>query len=46
MNRLTIKVTTNEDDMKIHFKELLEEMVEHNEINSFIILEEKGVENE
>ena len=42
MNRLTIKVTTNEEDMKIHFNELLKEMVEHDEISSFIILEEKG----
>lgn len=46
MNRLTIKITTNEEDMKMHFKKLLEEMVEHDEIKGFIILEEKGVENE
>ena len=44
MNKLTIKITTNEEDMKFHFKELLEEMAEHDEINSFIILEDKGVE--
>ena len=44
MNRLTIKVTTNEEDMKIHFNEMLKEMVEHDEINSYIILEEKGVD--
>ena len=25
MNRLTIKVTTNEDDMKMHFNELLKD---------------------
>ena len=46
MNRLTIKVTTNEDDMKMHFNELLKEMVEHDEITAYVILEEKGVENE
>ena len=46
MNRLTIKVTTNEDGMKMHFNEMLKEMVEHDEITAFIILEEKGVENE
>mgnify|MGYP007122042493 CR=1 FL=1 len=41
MNRLIIKVTTNEEGMKAYFNELLKEMVEHDEINSFIILEEK-----
>ena len=46
MNRLTIKVTTNEEGMKMHFNELLKEMAEHDEISSFIILEEKGAEGE
>lgn len=41
MNRLTIKVTTNEEDMKVYFNELLKGMVEHDEITGYIILEEK-----
>ncbi len=41
MNRLTIKVTTNEEGMKAYFNELLKEMVEHEEITGYIILEEK-----
>jgi hypothetical protein len=41
MNRLTIKVTTNEEGMKVHFNELLKGMVEHDEITGYIILEEK-----
>lgn len=44
MNRLTIKVTTNEEGMKAYFNELLKEMAEHDEITGYIILEEKGVE--
>lgn len=46
MNRLTIKITTNEEDMKMHFKKLLEEMAEHDEITAFIILEEKNVSSD
>lgn len=44
MNKLTIKITTNEEDMKIHFNELLKEMAEHDEITGYTIIEEKGVE--
>ena len=44
MNRLTIKVTTNEEGMTVHFHELLKEMAEHDEITGYSILEEKGVE--
>ena len=40
MNRLIIKVTTNEEGMKVHFNELLKEMVEHDEITGYIILED------
>ena len=41
MNKITIKIATNEEDMKEYFRKLLSEMMEHDEIVTFIITEEK-----
>lgn len=42
MNKITIRIATEEEDMKQHFTELLKEMMAHDEIVTFIITEEKG----
>ena len=41
MKRLTIKLTTTDYNCKAYIKTLLEEMAEHEEIEGFIIFEEK-----
>ena len=43
MDRIKIVLTTNEEGMKFHFDELLKEMVEHEEVESYMIFEEKNV---
>lgn len=43
MDRIKIILTTEEEGMKFHLAELLREMVEHDEVKNYIIMEEKGV---
>lgn len=46
MDRIKIVLTTNEEGMKFHLNELFKEMAEHEEIESYMIFEEKDVSNE
>lgn len=44
MKRLTIKLTSELEDIKPYIRQILDGLVEHEEINGYIILEEKGEE--
>lgn len=46
MNRLTIKLTSELEDIKPYMKQILDGLVEHKEINDYLILETKGVDDD
>lgn len=46
MNRLTIKLTSELEDIKPYMKQILDGLVEHEEINDYLILETKGVDDD
>ena len=46
MNRLTIKLTSELEDIKPYMKQILDVLVEHEEINGYLILETKGVDDD
>lgn len=40
MKRVTVKLTSNREDIKWYLDDILKEMAEHDEINSYIVLTE------
>ena len=41
MKKITIELTTNDEDFKTYIKAILSELTAHDEINSYRIIEEK-----
>lgn len=41
MKRVTVKLTSNREDIKWYLNDILKEMTEHDEINSYIVLVEE-----